>query len=120
MRGSPPASRPRRQLTDQASSKQPRPARPNAGQALSPLNPRIWKRGLLIFSEVVRRLGGLFNRHVVKLFGVKDFATLQALDKLRVFVSGNDSYPGVFAGGCHRIGFSSIMMLFPPIVAAFR
>jgi len=49
----------------------------------------------------------------MKLFGIKDFATLQALDKLRVFVSGNDSYPGVFAGGCHRIGFSSIMMLFP-------
>ena len=55
----------------------------------------------------------------MKLFGIKDFATLQALDKLRVFVSGNASYPGVFAGGCHRIGFSSIMMLFPPIVAAF-
>jgi hypothetical protein len=78
------------------------------------------KRMLLVLSQVVRRLGGLFNGHVIKLFGIKDFTTLQALDKLRVFVSGNDSYPGVFAGGRHRIGFSSIKMLFPPIVAAFR
>ncbi len=41
--------------------------------------------------------------HVVKLFGVKDFATLQAFDKLSVLMPGDDSYPGVFAGCCHGI-----------------
>ena len=48
------------------------------------------------------RFGGFFNLHVAKLFGVKDFATIQALDEFRVFVPGNDAYPGVSAGGCHR------------------
>jgi hypothetical protein len=48
------------------------------------------------------RFGGFFNLHVAKLFGVKDFATIQALDEFAVFVPGNDAYPGVFTGGCHR------------------
>ncbi len=38
--------------------------------------------------------GGFFNLHIAKLFGVKDLATIQALDKFRVFVPGNDSYLG--------------------------
>jgi hypothetical protein len=58
--------------------------------------------GLFVVGLVLGLLDGLFDHHVVKLFGIKDFATLQALDELGVFVSGNDSYPGVFAGGCHR------------------
>ena len=43
----------------------------------------------------------LFNLHVTKLFGVKDLATFLAFDKLCVFMPGDDSDPGVFAGGCH-------------------
>jgi hypothetical protein len=46
---------------------------------------------------------GFFNLHVAEFLGVKDLATLQALDKLCVFVPGNDSYPGMLAGGCHRL-----------------
>ena len=48
-------------------------------------------------------VGGFLNRHVLKLFGVKDFATLHALDVLGVVVPGDNSYPGMFAGGRHRI-----------------
>jgi len=58
--------------------------------------------------------GGFFNLHVTELFGVKDLATLQALDKLGVFVPGNDSYPGVFADGGHRLGIVVDQLLFPP------
>jgi hypothetical protein len=57
---------------------------------------------------VVRELfgvGGVFNFHVAKLFGIKDFTTIQTLDKFRVFVAGYDSNPGVFAGGSHRSFF---------------
>jgi hypothetical protein len=38
----------------------------------------------------------------VKFLGVKDFAAFQALNEFCVFVSGDDSYPGVFASGRHR------------------
>jgi len=48
------------------------------------------------------RLDGFFDLHVSKLFGVKDLATIHALDKLSVFVPGYDSYPGVFADDWHR------------------
>jgi hypothetical protein len=58
--------------------------------------------------------GGLFNLHVAKLFGVKDLATIQALDKLTVIVPGNDAYPGVFADGCHRSLYRWEKVLFPP------
>src|SRR5580693_8104384 len=46
--------------------------------------------------------GSLFNLHIAKLFGIEDFATLQALDKLGVFVPRNYPDSGMFAGGCHR------------------
>ena len=49
-------------------------------------------------------LRGFFDLHVAELFGVEDLATLQALDKFGVFVPGNDTYPGVLADGCHRVG----------------
>ena len=39
-------------------------------------------------------IDGFFNLHIAKLFGVKDLATIQALDKFGVFVPGNDSYLG--------------------------
>jgi len=58
--------------------------------------------------------GGLFNLHVAELVGVKDLATLQALDIFGVFVPGNDSYPGVFADGGHRFGIGLDKLLFPP------
>lgn len=64
-------------------------------------------------------VGFFFDYHVVKFFGIKDFATFQALDELRVFVPRDDAYPGMFAGRCHRDRFKWIRMLFPPIVAAF-
>jgi hypothetical protein len=46
--------------------------------------------------------GGLFNLHVAKLLGVKDLATILALDIFGVIMPGNYAYPGVSAGGCHR------------------
>ena len=42
-----------------------------------------------------------FNRHVVKLFRIKDIATFKTLNIFRVFVAGNNSYPRMFAGGDH-------------------
>ena len=42
-----------------------------------------------------------FKLHVTKFFGVKDLATIQALDKFSVFVPGDDAYPGMSADGCH-------------------
>ena len=54
-----------------------------------------------------------FDLHVVKLLGIKDFATFQAFDELRVFLSGNDSYSRVFAGGGHRSRLIG-EQLFPP------
>jgi len=56
------------------------------------------------------RIGVFFDLHIAELFGVKDLATLQALDKLGVFVPGNNTYFGVFADGCHR--FCSVF--YPP------
>jgi hypothetical protein len=47
-------------------------------------------------------ISGVFDLHVTKLFGVKDFATFQALNEFTVFVAGNDSNPGVSADGRHR------------------
>jgi hypothetical protein len=63
--------------------------------------------------------GGLFNLHVAELFGVKDLATFQALDKFGVFVPGNDSYPGVFADGGHHLEIGWIKYSFRQIVAVF-
>ena len=63
------------------------------------------KRVQLAVSGVVRDVlcfSGVFNLHVAELFGVKDLATFQALDKFGVFLPGDDSYSGVSAGGCHR------------------
>ena len=79
-----------------------------------------WARRLLsVVFGVALLVDRFFDRHIVKLFGVKDFATLQAFDKLCVFMPGDDSYPGVFAGGGHRFFIRWNRMLFPPIVAAF-
>jgi hypothetical protein len=63
--------------------------------------------------------GGFLNLHIAELFGVKDLATLQALDILGVFVPGNDSYFGVFADGGHRFGIGWINCSFRQIVAVF-
>ena len=67
----------------------------------------------------VLRFDVFFNLHIAKLFGVKDFATLQALDILGVIVPGDDSYPGVFTNGCHlsQIGWNCYS--FRKIVAGF-
>ncbi len=54
---------------------------------------------------------GFFDLHVAELFRVKDLATLQALDKLGVFVPGNDTYLWVLADGCHRFGISCLKAL---------
>ena len=59
------------------------------------------------------RFDGFFDLHVPKLIGVKDLATIHALDKLSVFVPGNDSDPGVF----EMIGIALDRLnklLFPP------
>ncbi|WP_420238455.1 hypothetical protein ACOBR2_02300 [Telmatobacter bradus] len=47
----------------------------------------------------------VFNFHIAKFFGIKDFATLQAFDKLTVSVPGNDSNLRVSAGVGHRDRF---------------
>ena len=49
--------------------------------------------------------GGIFNLHIAELLGVKNLATLQTLDKFRVFVPGDDSHFGVSAGAKHRSSF---------------
>ena len=46
-------------------------------------------------------LDGFLDLHVVKFFGVKDFATLQTLDKLRVIVPGDNTHSWMFADRCH-------------------
>src|ERR1700722_234815 len=54
--------------------------------------------------------GGLFDRHVVKFFRIKDIPAFEALHVFRVLLAGNDSNPWVFAGGNHfyreKLGFS--------------
>ncbi len=62
---------------------------------------------------------GFFNLHISELFGVKDLATFQALDKFGVFEPGNDSYPWVFADGGHRLGIGLENYSFRQIVAVF-
>jgi hypothetical protein len=66
------------------------------------------------FAGCFFRTGGLFDFHVAELVGVKNFATLLALDEFSVFVPGNDAYLGVFAEGCHlfRVGVDSAFL--PP------
>src|SRR5208337_3025927 len=58
-------------------------------------------QGLRIVLEILRA-SRVFNLHIAKLFGIEDFATLQALDKLGVFVPGNDPDPRMSAGARHR------------------
>ena len=52
----------------------------------------------------VLRFDGVFHLHVTKFLGVKDLATLQALDELNVVVPGNNSHLGMLADGCHCVG----------------
>ena len=59
-------------------------------------------RGGLSFVFYVFDLDGVFDFHIAKLFGIKDFAALKTLDKLGVFVAGDDSNLRVSAGGSHR------------------
>jgi hypothetical protein len=63
--------------------------------------------------------GGFFNLHIAKLFGVKDLATIQALDIFGVFVPGDDAYPRVFADGCHRSWYRWKKYSSRQIVSAF-
>ena len=66
--------------------------------------PQQRARLLLIFFFL---LGRFLDRHIVKFFGIKYIPALKALDELGVFVSGDNSNPGVFAGGNHRIWHGS-------------
>jgi hypothetical protein len=63
--------------------------------------------------------GGFFDRHIVKFFGIEDIATFQAFNIFRVFESGDNSYPWVFAGGNHCVWQVWIWKLLPQIVASF-
>ncbi|MFZ0306440.1 MAG: hypothetical protein WAL75_27385 [Terracidiphilus sp.] len=65
------------------------------------LIPAFGKNALRVVGDVFS-LDGVFDFHVAKLFGIKNFATIQALDEFTVFVAGYDTNPGVFAGGSHR------------------
>ena len=60
-----------------------------------------FRKSAVVVGDVLG-FGSFFNFHVAKLFGVKNLATLQALDKLRVLVTGNNAYFRMFAGGRHR------------------
>jgi hypothetical protein len=82
-----------------------------AGQPERALVARVGQGGWLLFFDLSLWFGGLLDLHIAELFGVKDLATLQALDKLSVFEPGNDTYPGMLADGCHRFGFSGITTL---------
>ena len=62
---------------------------------------RAWRAVSGVVGDVLC-ISGFFDLHVAELFGVKDLATLQAFDIFGVFMPGDDSYPGVSAGGCHR------------------
>ncbi len=53
------------------------------------------------------RFGGFFDFHITKLFGIKDFATLQAFDKFNVFVPGDNAHSRVFADGRHGVRVES-------------
>src|ERR1019366_875983 len=46
-------------------------------------------------------LDGFLNLHIAKLFGVKDFATFQALNIFSIFVPGHNTHSWVFADGGH-------------------
>ena len=46
----------------------------------------------------------LLNRHVAELFGIKDFAALQAFDELSVLMPGDDAHAGMFAYDRHCAG----------------
>jgi len=74
--------------------------------------------GLFVVQSFLR-FSGFFNLHIAELLGVKDLATLHALDILGVFVPGNDTYLGVLADGCHRFGFVKVNFSFRKIVAVF-
>jgi hypothetical protein len=63
--------------------------------------------------------GGFFDRHIVKFFGIEDIAAFQAFNIFGVFVSGDNSYPWVFAGGNHCVWQVWIWKLLPQIVASF-
>jgi hypothetical protein len=60
---------------------------------------------------------GLFNLHIAEFVGVKDIATIQALDKLAVFMPGDDSYSGMLANGGHRLLNRWNKLPFPQIVS---
>jgi|SRR5580658_6404417 hypothetical protein len=77
-----------------------------------------FRAGLGIFRNALC-FGGVFDLHVAELLGVKNLATLQTLDKLHVFVPGDDSNLGMSAGGSHRSRFSVEIMLLPPDCSRF-
>jgi hypothetical protein len=67
--------------------------------------------------EIVGRVlgfDGFFDLHIAEFIGVKDLATILALDKLTVFVTGDDADFRVFAGACHFSGKRLNLELFPP------
>lgn len=62
---------------------------------------------LLVLSRLFRLVFVcFFDRNVLKLFRIKNFAAFKALDELCIVVPGNDSYARMFAGGWHRIEFN--------------
>lgn len=57
--------------------------------------------GSLLVLDRILFLIGFFDSHILKFFGIKNFTTLKAFDKLGVFMPGDNTYPGMFAGGRH-------------------
>jgi len=62
---------------------------------------KVWRSAASAVFGHVFLFSRFLDLHVAELFGVKDLSTLQALNELGIFVPGNDSHSGMFAGGRH-------------------
>jgi hypothetical protein len=82
-------------------------------------SPGFRHKSASLLLDLLFGFGGFFNRHIVKFFGIEDVATFQAFNEFRVFLSGDNADPWVFAGGNHRFWQVWIWKLLPQIVASF-
>jgi hypothetical protein len=74
---------------------------------------RLWFSDGLVFAVGFGEGLFLFYGDVAKFCGIKDFAARLALNKLCVFLSGDDLDDGMFALGCHWGGISRMVWILP-------
>jgi hypothetical protein len=77
------------------------------GSSPAPKDPTHWTDGPSGIPIRIFGRHGVFNFHIAKLFGIKDFATLEAFDELCVIVPGDDAHARVSAQGSHDFNFGS-------------